>query len=36
MNKPYANFQKFKTNYSFKKEFMKIEQNTRLYMYFPP
>ena len=36
MNKPYANFQKYRMNYSFKKKIMNIEQNTRLYMYFPP
>ena len=35
MNKPYANFQKYRINHSFKKKFMKIEQYTRLYMYFP-
>ena len=36
MNNPYANFQKYRMNHSFKKKFMEIEQNTRLYMYFPP
>ena len=35
MNKPYANFQIYTMNHSFKKKIMKIEQNTRLYMYFP-
>ena len=30
MNKPYANFQEFRMNHSFKKKFMKIEKNTRL------
>ena len=37
MNKLYANFQKYRINHSFKKKFMKIEQNTRLYIHeFPP
>ena len=29
MNKPYANFQKYRMNHLFKKQFMKIEQNTQ-------
>ena len=36
MNKPHANFQKYRMNHSFKKKIMKIEQNTRLHVYFPP
>ena len=36
MNKPYANFQKYRMNQLFKQKFRKIEQNTRLYMYFSP
>ena len=36
MNKPHANFQEYRINHSFKKKFMKIKQNTRLDMSFPP
>ena len=36
MNKPHTNCQKYRMDHSFKKIFMKIEQNTHLYMYFPP